>query len=266
MIKKYLITIQQPSEPRYQQFFSQLPFNESEFTVIGVKGLSLSTKEYFELGVRNHKRPLSPSELGCTLSHKKALEDFLSTDAKYCYVLEDDVKVKDHFDFDTNLAFLGSGFVLSLGGVSLSLCRSVRGQLLSQKICNQPILKTHPEFYNKLFYTMGYVMDRKAAAEFVAYQQQPRVADHWKDFLNQYPDLHFYMTDLLDHPDIDEVTDINSSIQAERSEAVAPDKNTLIEGKHYSFFYFIQLWWRLKLTRWKTKLRKRTLSAYPYNK
>ena len=35
-------------------------------------------------------RGLQPGEVGCYLSHKKAIEQFLSTDAPYAIVFEDD--------------------------------------------------------------------------------------------------------------------------------------------------------------------------------
>lgn len=38
---------------------------------------------------------LTPGEVGCALSHVKALEYFLETDDSYCLILEDDIKGGD---------------------------------------------------------------------------------------------------------------------------------------------------------------------------
>lgn len=43
---------------------------------MGVKGADLLAKEYFEQAVKGREIPLTPGELGCTLSHLQALKDF----------------------------------------------------------------------------------------------------------------------------------------------------------------------------------------------
>lgn len=40
---------------------------------------------------RNNKPMATPGEVGCTLSHLKAMETFLSTQAPWCVIMEDDV-------------------------------------------------------------------------------------------------------------------------------------------------------------------------------
>ena len=43
-------------------------------------------------------RGLQPGEVGCYLSHKKAIEQFLSTDAHYAIIFEDDAIPNDGFE------------------------------------------------------------------------------------------------------------------------------------------------------------------------
>jgi glycosyl transferase family 25 len=45
-------------------------------------------------GIRNRLPMPRPGEVGCYLSHLKAMEAFLQTDAPWCVILEDDVEVK----------------------------------------------------------------------------------------------------------------------------------------------------------------------------
>jgi glycosyl transferase family 25 len=45
-------------------------------------------------GVRNRLPMPRPGEVGCYLSHLKAMEEFLRTDAPWCVILEDDVEVR----------------------------------------------------------------------------------------------------------------------------------------------------------------------------
>ena len=43
-------------------------------------------------------RGIQPGEVGCYLSHKKAIEQFLSTEAPYAIVFEDDAVPCDGFE------------------------------------------------------------------------------------------------------------------------------------------------------------------------
>ena len=45
-------------------------------------------------GVRNRRPMPKPSEVGCYLSHLKAMEEFLRTEEPWCLILEDDVEVR----------------------------------------------------------------------------------------------------------------------------------------------------------------------------
>jgi glycosyl transferase family 25 len=47
--------------------------------------------------ILRHDRPMSGGELGCYLSHIKALRRFLETPQAYCVVLEDDVQLPSEF-------------------------------------------------------------------------------------------------------------------------------------------------------------------------
>jgi glycosyl transferase family 25 len=45
-------------------------------------------------GARNRRPMPKPSEVGCYLSHLKAMEEFLQTEEPWCLILEDDVEVR----------------------------------------------------------------------------------------------------------------------------------------------------------------------------
>lgn len=217
-VKKYLISIQEPGEKRYEQFFSQESFEKSEFTKYGVIGKRISTDQYFNLAVKNKIRALTPSELGCTLSHLSALRDFVDSDADYAFIFEDDVITKKKIDFNLNLNFLGSNFILSLGGVSQSVCHKVRGKILTTEYLGQKILKVAPLFYEDIVYAMGYVLDKEAAKKIIlCHQKNLHVIDHWYIVLNAYPEVSYYMVDLLEHPEILTLNSENSSIYDERN-------------------------------------------------
>ena len=85
ILEKYLISIETEKSHRLQAFFAQNVFKQNTlfFHIFGVKGADLPTTQYFKLAVANRERPLSPAELGCTLSHVQAIEHFLETDQQY---------------------------------------------------------------------------------------------------------------------------------------------------------------------------------------
>ena len=124
-MKKYLISIDSDDGVRLKNFFAQQIFAtcKNDFMKFGVKGAELTVKEYFDLGVTGHNKALTPSELGCTLSHLEALKDFLKSDASLALVFEDDVI--QNLDFSlVELEKEVRG--LNLGGVSKSMLKQSR--------------------------------------------------------------------------------------------------------------------------------------------
>jgi glycosyl transferase family 25 len=58
-------------------------------------------KKYVDLNSyawRNRMNTPRPGEVGCYLSHLKAMETFLRTDAPWCIILEDDVELLPGFN------------------------------------------------------------------------------------------------------------------------------------------------------------------------
>lgn len=255
--KKYLITIQKKGETRFDAFFQKNQFQYDDFQIVGIKGIELSTQAYFELAVANHAVPLTPAELGCTLSHLQALKDFIASDAQYAYVFEDDVVFKTTFDFEQDLGFLAEGFILSLGGIQLYLCQKARGHLLKETFAQRPILKLHPYYSDKAFYAMGYVMDKKAAQAYIQFHQTIQHADAWQLFLTQHPEISFYFTDILDHPELNFINNTQSSIENERLTIIKPEEFPS------SLFVLLKKYFQLKLFRIKKTLQRRFTQRYP---
>lgn len=254
-VNQYLISIQQQGMPRYDAFFEQDCFDEDDFKVFGVVGAKLPTSTYFELGVKNKKRPLAPSELGCTLSHLKALEDFIASDAQYAYIFEDDVKHKKMINFDADLSFLGEGFIASLGGVGLQVCQKVKGEVVGH-LFDQPMMKINPYFYEHICYAMGYIVDQKSAKAIVQYHQNPQIFDHWKDFLNENTELNYYMSDLLDHPDVSDLCNVNSGLESER-------KSLFYISDKPKVLPFLFWFWRYRIFKVKKRYYGLTNQFYP---
>lgn len=209
-MKTYLISIEENNSPRLLKTLSQPFFQNGELPVmkLGVKGGELNAKEYFELGVKGRSKPLSPSMVGCTLSHLEALKTFLSTTDQYALILEDDAIISDYVTFENlkneieRLKF-NDAFLFSLGGIQMKECRKVRGKILVESFLNRYILKVHPDFYHRVCYTVAYVVDRKMAEILIEYHKKLRAADDWRYIPDLYPNSSVYMTFVIDHPVLD---------------------------------------------------------------
>ncbi|MFA7418026.1 MAG: glycosyltransferase family 25 protein, partial [Acholeplasma sp.] len=90
----YLISLPQDVERR-AVLKDQFPRYYDQFIHIqAVDGRKLPAQEYFTKTLpflKKYNRPMTPAEVGCALSHIKALEAFLETDATHALVLEDDI-------------------------------------------------------------------------------------------------------------------------------------------------------------------------------
>lgn len=258
-MKKYLISIELQDSTRLQGFYEQRTFHnyKDEFKQFGIIGKNLSVSQYFEMGVAGKSKPMTPGELGCTLSHLEALKDFLASDAQYAYVFEDDVIFKCAINFDHEFSFLENGFILSLGGINLYLCNKARGQILKEKFYDRPILKLHPYFSDKAFYTMGYVIDRTAAQAFIDYNKIVHLADDWEGFLKYAPSISFYFTDILAHPELNFVKNTQSSIENERLAILKP------APLPHSIFQLLAFYLKRKLFSFKKKLKRLSTQRYP---
>lgn len=257
MVKKYLISIEKEGSARLAHFFSQNTFGkyQNEFKKIGVIGAQVPTAEYFKLAVAGRKKALSPAELGCTLSHVTAFKDFLASDEKYACIFEDDAMCLNDLDLnelELQVAQLNLQpcFFLSMGGIQLRSSRQVRGDFLEQKINNTPVLKLHPIYFGRLFYTYAYIIDRKMAELLIRYHEIPKGCDHWSQMRDYDATCQFYATFLFDHPELDEMATGQSYIEQERKLLNKEEK------AKKSIFY-----------RWKVSILKRIfkimLSQYP---
>jgi glycosyl transferase family 25 len=184
--------------------------------ISGVNGGEFEAKEYFKLGVARKSIPLTPSEVGCSLSHLNIYKEFLKSDFDYLVVFEDDVFIDKNFDLETfpfNEFDKNKSILIHLGGQD--------GLMSSNKLFGKKIGLTYTwnEFwlvssmsYRWLWRTCGYVITKNLAALIIKEQEKYlRVADSWKYWINKSNSKVYYVN-LVAHP----LELINSSIQRER--------------------------------------------------
>ncbi|MDO5542441.1 MAG: glycosyltransferase family 25 protein [Acinetobacter sp.] len=209
-MKVFVISIEEENSPRLNSFLCQ-PFFQNgnlEYTKFGVKGGELSAKEYFELAVKGRDKPLTPGELGCTLSHLAALKRFLETSDEFALILEDDAILKNdlsHQMLSDGLSKidLPKNLLLSIGGIQMKECRKVRGKFCEFSLLNKKVLKVVPDFYHRVNYTVSYIVDRKMAKTLLEYHKPVRRADDWSYLYDFDTSSNILMTYLVDHPVID---------------------------------------------------------------
>ncbi|WP_202743506.1 glycosyltransferase family 25 protein [Acinetobacter calcoaceticus] len=243
-MKIYVVTIEDEKSPRLSKFLGQNFFEKGNLpiTKVGIKGGELSAKEYFEKAVKGRSKPLTPAELGCTLSHLKALELFLELEDEYALIFEDDAILPHDLnlqDLETELKKLNlpKNILLSLGGIQMKESLKVRGILKNEKIFNKDILEVNPHFYNRVNYAVAYIVDREMAKNLIAYHHLIRKADDWSYLFDFSENSHILMTYLVDHPVINlgEKDTQLSAIEGERAKSLDLPKSRYGESINYNF-------------------------------
>ena len=94
-MKKLVFVISLKSDEARREKLKERFKNYGEFKLVeATDGRAMSAKEYYGYALPSleaYDRLLSPSEVGCSLSHVRAYEEFLKSDAKFALILEDDV-------------------------------------------------------------------------------------------------------------------------------------------------------------------------------
>lgn len=239
-MKVFIISIEGEESPRLNKFLEQ-PFfkqNNVQYTKLGVKGGDLTAKQYFEMAVKGRSKPLTPGELGCTLSHLQALKLFLASEDQYALILEDDAILSDKFTFnyflnELNQLHLPSNMLLSISGIQMKECQNVRGKYCEFELLNKKVLEVVPDYYHRVNYTVSYVVDRKMAETLLAYHQPIRRTDDWSYLYDFDASSKIFMTHLVDHPIVEkgEKNEILSLIENERV-----GNFELSKSKYGSFF------------------------------
>lgn len=232
----YVVSIEERNSHRILSFFEQNFFKniqQENISIIGVKGGEISAKEYFNLAVQGRKKPLSPGELGCTLSHLEIYRSLLASKNDFALILEDDAIFSDILSYkklieEIEQLELKSGFLLSLGGIQMKVCRKVRGTIEKNKLCSKKVIKVNPHFYNKICYTYAYVIDRTMAETLIKYHDKPRRADDWSYLHDLNSSVNIYMTNLIEHPV--EQTNQNSYLEIERKKTLDIPQTKLGKG------------------------------------
>ena len=153
---------------------------------------------------------MSPTELGCALSHIKVLKNFLETQEKHALILEDDV-----FGCDDDIEYIKK-FVHENNRLGFVFCGCQDGLMNRYKYgkpINGDVLHIAGSNKGNFSRAAAYVVSQDAARIILNfhYANYITIADFWFDLLDQFNGDMFYIS-RLSHP-----VDLKSSnIEAER--------------------------------------------------
>ncbi|MEZ2901894.1 glycosyltransferase family 25 protein [Acinetobacter terrestris] len=224
-MKIFVISIEDEESLRINKFLTQPFFQQGTvpYVKVGVKGAEISVKQYFEMAVKGRSQPLSPSELGCSLSHMSALKVFLETDDDYALILEDDALFPQDLTFaqltnELKNSNFPTNLLLSLGGIQMKESLKVRGIIRNQKFLNQNVLEVTPHYYHRVCAAFAYIVDRQMAETLLQYNARIRKADDWGYLYDFESSSHILMTHIVDHPPlaVGETDESISKIENER--------------------------------------------------
>ncbi|WP_459818870.1 glycosyltransferase family 25 protein [Galenea microaerophila] len=211
----YLVSLNSDLERR-NNLAKQFPkFFGDMINIEAVDGREMDARSYFNKVLplfQKSNRLISPAELGCTLSHIKALEAFLKTEHKHALIIEDDIIGSDK---DIENIF---NLISSLDQYALLICGGQEGSrskrfVVGKEINNDGLWKISSFSYAYILRTCCYVVTRASAEQILNRQKEMLVlADDWSYFFKD-TNSHIFYSGHLSHP----VDLSNSHIEVDRN-------------------------------------------------
>ncbi|MDT3296873.1 glycosyltransferase family 25 protein [Shewanella sp. SP2S2-6] len=202
-IRISIISLEEDKE-RCLKLVSQISNYKLNCNVVSaVNGKRLTAIEYFMSSKCNTSKLfgrtlLSPSELGCFLSHKKALYDFINSTDEWLLVLEDDVSVcGDLSYFYEQVPLLPRDGIFILGGQDglKSFSRVVLSNY-SDVVC-----KVRFGTKRWLYRTCCYLISKEVAEKILMLMEEfPYMADDWSYISSKTGIKNFYFAKMFSHP------------------------------------------------------------------
>jgi len=203
----YVISLHGEEDARNRALLALLERNGITSQLIeAIDGKKIEAATYFtqtQNYLWSKQRLVTPSELGCALSHKKAYEEFLRSGESAALFFEDDVILTDRACDEIHcLARLGyqeEGYV-HLGGLEGAPPAhiGIRGRLVNER---PRTFKIFPYDLRLLRRTVGYLISRDIAEKCVsALNGFMQIMDDFECLTQNAGIENFYFADIVSHP------------------------------------------------------------------
>lgn len=199
----YLVSLDSDIERRdalkkmFPRSYSKFIFDSS-----AVDGRKLSAKEYYDKVVASavsSGRLMSPSELGCTLSHMAVLEKFLESGHEKALIIEDDIIGDDQnlIDIIDSSKYVKENSLYICGGQQGT---SVRKFLVANEEVGGGLYKLSEFSKGFILRTCCYVVTKTSARKVLDfYSEKMSVADSWGE-ISKSKSFDILYSNSLKHP------------------------------------------------------------------
>lgn len=230
-IHAYLITLKSPEHPDIRAIRDRLTFFGYRAAIVqGIKGADLTAGDYFRLTNPLRARTgrlMTPGELGCVLSHAKALKMAAASKDAAHLILEDDFIASDAaLRWITSVGHhVTSGTLLHLGGQEQSsrFYRLVRGRPIPALPAAASV---YPDDFPFLMCTVAYMVNAHTADLLSNLMtKEPYLADDYEHALRHGAIDRIWFRWVISHP----AEQANSAIANDRQLLNATTK------KHWSY-------------------------------
>lgn len=198
MIPIYLISLKK-DEQRKKECASRFPAHYPLFNIVeAVNGNEVRAQDFHRAVTQyynKHNQIMTPSEYGCSMSHIRALEEFLATDQKAALILEDDIIGSDDSLDKINIIaehIIKSGnepLILMCGGLDLLATKKYIAASIYQHTNiagkTEAIYRITPLSLRFLRFACCYLVTRQSAKSIIHRQKNNYllIADMWQDLL-----------------------------------------------------------------------------------
>ncbi len=218
-MKVYIISLYQSDAENNKLLATLLnKYGHDVCFIDAIPGSDINAIYYYSL-IRTYlektKILLTPSELGCVLSHKEALREFIATGESHALILEDDVIVDDlgleKLSSIINNIQLFDGFI-NIGGLHsvYGSRKNIEGKIIQK---SPEVCKIDNDYLYMLHGNFAYLITPNDALKiFTLINDHPFIIDDYVYIYNNTKIKNFYLSPIFSHP----VDRAKSTIQNER--------------------------------------------------
>lgn len=226
MLHIFIVSLRQDVEKRAAISKTLNNFNLNFTFIDAIYGRELPSKDIEQYKLRraglaaNRGYPLTPGEIGCTLSHLSIYQEIIDKQLSWACILEDDAILDKRFKvfidkFDASNMNPENLYILG-GQNGLQENKIIKSIKHTKIIGNQTFHKTIKS-EDIIYRTCCYLMSQSMAKDFISSAKENFIlADDWDYLVKNQLIKNIYLSDFVDHP----LDLTHSALQKERKDAL----------------------------------------------